>query len=85
MECAVTGGAASPEFTKLCAWVVSELQLYCRLEEKVHATNSETLSQKHPEITNLNHGSRDRMQREKSEKAKVGGVLVVNEPSVSHL
>uniref|UniRef100_A0A3Q1HLW5 Family with sequence similarity 98 member A n=2 Tax=Anabas testudineus TaxID=64144 RepID=A0A3Q1HLW5_ANATE len=33
------GGAASPEFTKLCAWIVSELRLYCRLEENVHATN----------------------------------------------
>ncbi|KAK9959753.1 hypothetical protein ABG768_009855 [Culter alburnus] len=39
LETAVTGGAASPEFTKLCAWLVSELKLYCKLEENVHATN----------------------------------------------
>ncbi|KAG7268492.1 hypothetical protein CRUP_000214 [Coryphaenoides rupestris] len=39
LEAAVTGGAASPEFTKVCAWIVSELRLYCQLEENVHATN----------------------------------------------
>ncbi|XP_024916675.1 protein FAM98A isoform X1 [Cynoglossus semilaevis] len=39
LDSAVTGGAASPEFTKLCAWIVSELRLYCKLEENVHATN----------------------------------------------
>uniref|UniRef100_A0A672JZS6 Protein FAM98A-like n=1 Tax=Sinocyclocheilus grahami TaxID=75366 RepID=A0A672JZS6_SINGR len=39
LETAVTGGAASPEFTKLCAWLVSELKLYCKLEENVQATN----------------------------------------------
>ncbi|XP_052001334.1 protein FAM98A-like [Xyrauchen texanus] len=38
-ETAVSGGAASPEFTKLCAWIVSELKLYCKLEESVQATN----------------------------------------------
>lgn len=41
LETAVTDGAASPEFTKLCAWFVSELKLYCKLEENVHATNCE--------------------------------------------
>ncbi|XP_003963661.2 protein FAM98A-like [Takifugu rubripes] len=40
LECAAMGGAASPEYTKLCAWIVSELKLYCKLEENVHATNS---------------------------------------------
>uniref|UniRef100_W5KCG6 Family with sequence similarity 98 member A n=1 Tax=Astyanax mexicanus TaxID=7994 RepID=W5KCG6_ASTMX len=39
LQMALSGGAASPEFTKLCAWLVSELKLYCRLEENVHATN----------------------------------------------
>uniref|UniRef100_A0A672ZU36 Family with sequence similarity 98 member A n=1 Tax=Sphaeramia orbicularis TaxID=375764 RepID=A0A672ZU36_9TELE len=39
LDSAVDGGAASPEFTKMCAWIVSELRLYCKLEEKVHATN----------------------------------------------
>lgn len=39
LESAVKDGAASPEFTKLCAWIVSELRLYCKLEENVHATN----------------------------------------------
>ncbi|XP_021330041.1 protein FAM98A [Danio rerio] len=39
LETAVTGGAESPEFTKLCAWLVSELKLYCKLEENVQATN----------------------------------------------
>ncbi|XP_029962974.1 protein FAM98A isoform X1 [Salarias fasciatus] len=39
LDCAVSSGAASPEFTKLCAWIVSELRLYCTLEENVHATN----------------------------------------------
>ncbi|CAM4646829.1 unnamed protein product [Leuciscus chuanchicus] len=39
LETAVTGGAASPEFTKVCAWLVSELKLYCKLEENVQATN----------------------------------------------
>ncbi|KAM9365543.1 protein FAM98A [Pholidichthys leucotaenia] len=39
LDSALSGGAASPEFTKLCAWIVSELRLYCRLEENVHATN----------------------------------------------
>ncbi|KAJ8418311.1 hypothetical protein AAFF_G00140200 [Aldrovandia affinis] len=39
---AVTSGATSPEFTKLCAWIVSELKLYCKLEENVHATNCPT-------------------------------------------
>lgn len=41
LESAVNKGAASPEFTKLCAWIVSELRLYCKLEENVHATNCE--------------------------------------------
>ncbi|KAB5561894.1 hypothetical protein PHYPO_G00011760 [Pangasianodon hypophthalmus] len=41
LQAALSGGAASPEFTKLCAWLVSELKLYCRLEEDVHATNSQ--------------------------------------------
>uniref|UniRef100_A0A1A8HWL1 Family with sequence similarity 98, member A n=3 Tax=Nothobranchius kuhntae TaxID=321403 RepID=A0A1A8HWL1_NOTKU len=39
LDSAASGGAASPEFTKLCAWIVSELRLYLRLEENVHATN----------------------------------------------
>uniref|UniRef100_A0AAZ3RK83 Uncharacterized protein n=1 Tax=Oncorhynchus tshawytscha TaxID=74940 RepID=A0AAZ3RK83_ONCTS len=39
LEAAVSGGAAAPEFTKVCAWIVSELKLYCHLEENVHATN----------------------------------------------
>nr|XP_057913877.1 protein FAM98A [Doryrhamphus excisus] len=39
LDASVTGGAASPEFTKLCAWIVSELRLYCKLGENVHATN----------------------------------------------
>ncbi|XP_044070689.1 protein FAM98A isoform X2 [Siniperca chuatsi] len=39
LDSAVSRGAASPEFTKLCAWIVSELRLYCKLEENVHATN----------------------------------------------
>ncbi|XP_045080572.1 protein FAM98A-like isoform X2 [Coregonus clupeaformis] len=39
LEAAVSGGAPAPEFTKLCAWIVSELKLYCHLEENVHATN----------------------------------------------
>ncbi|XP_035462652.2 protein FAM98A [Scophthalmus maximus] len=39
LDSAVSGGVASPEFTKLCAWVVSELRLYTKLEENVHATN----------------------------------------------
>ena len=37
---AVTAGASSPEFTKLCAWLVSELRVLCKLEENVQATNS---------------------------------------------
>ncbi|XP_061546864.1 protein FAM98A [Phycodurus eques] len=39
LESAVNGGAASLEFTKLCAWIVSELRLHCKLVENVHATN----------------------------------------------
>ncbi|XP_051937062.1 protein FAM98A [Hippocampus zosterae] len=39
LESAVNGGAVSPEFTKLCAWIVSELRLYSKLEENVQATN----------------------------------------------
>ncbi|XP_030296728.1 protein FAM98A [Sparus aurata] len=39
LDCAVSRGAASPEYTKLCAWIVSELRLYCKLEENVQATN----------------------------------------------
>ncbi|XP_048125005.1 protein FAM98A [Alosa alosa] len=39
LDAAVSGGAESPEFTKLCAWIVSELKVYCKLEENVHATN----------------------------------------------
>ncbi|KAJ6664754.1 hypothetical protein lerEdw1_006327 [Lerista edwardsae] len=37
---AAADGASSPEFTKLCAWLVSELRLFCKLEENVQATNS---------------------------------------------
>ncbi|XP_042528566.1 protein FAM98A [Dipodomys spectabilis] len=37
---AVSEGASSPEFTKLCAWLVSELRVLCKLEENVQATNS---------------------------------------------
>lgn len=37
---AVSAGASSPEFTKLCAWLVSELRVFCKLEENVQATNS---------------------------------------------
>lgn len=43
LDAAVSGGAASPEFTKLCAWIVSELGLYCKLEENVQATNCKKL------------------------------------------
>ncbi len=39
LETAVIAGAESPEFTKLCAWLGSELKLYCKLEENVQATN----------------------------------------------
>ncbi|KAL6478224.1 hypothetical protein MHYP_G00140590 [Metynnis hypsauchen] len=39
LQGALSGGAKSPEFTKLCAWLVSELKLYCKLEENVQATN----------------------------------------------
>ncbi|KAM3606659.1 uncharacterized protein V6R79_020767 [Siganus canaliculatus] len=39
LDSALNGGAASPEFTKLCAWIVSELRLYCKLEENVQPTN----------------------------------------------
>lgn len=42
LDSAVSGGAAAPEFTKLCAWIISELRLYCKLEENVHATNCKT-------------------------------------------
>ncbi|KAM6916543.1 protein FAM98A [Xenentodon cancila] len=42
LDSAASGGAASPEFTKLCAWIVAELRLYCKLEENVHATNCPT-------------------------------------------
>ncbi|XP_053731200.1 protein FAM98A [Synchiropus splendidus] len=42
LDAAANGGATSPEFTKLCSWIVAELKLYCRLEENVHATNSPT-------------------------------------------
>lgn len=44
LDSAVNGGATSPEFTKLCGWIVSELKLYCKLEENVHATNCEAYS-----------------------------------------
>uniref|UniRef100_A0A8C9C0R4 Family with sequence similarity 98 member A n=1 Tax=Phocoena sinus TaxID=42100 RepID=A0A8C9C0R4_PHOSS len=37
---AVSAGASSPEFTKLCAWLVSELRVLCKLDENVQATNS---------------------------------------------
>ncbi|XP_075718935.1 protein FAM98A [Rhinoderma darwinii] len=37
---AATQGALSPEYTKLCAWLVAELRLFCKLEENVEATNS---------------------------------------------
>uniref|UniRef100_A0A8C5MY00 Family with sequence similarity 98 member A n=1 Tax=Leptobrachium leishanense TaxID=445787 RepID=A0A8C5MY00_9ANUR len=33
-------GALSPEYTKLCAWLVTELKSFCTLEENVEATNS---------------------------------------------
>lgn len=39
----VSGGAPAPEFTMLCAWIISELKLYCHLEENVHATNCESV------------------------------------------
>ncbi|XP_028325069.1 protein FAM98A [Gouania willdenowi] len=39
LDSAVRGGAESPEFTKLCSWIISELRLYCTLEENVHATS----------------------------------------------
>ncbi|XP_015249336.1 PREDICTED: protein FAM98A [Cyprinodon variegatus] len=39
LDAVVIKGAASPEFTKLSAWIVSELRLYLKLEENVHATN----------------------------------------------
>lgn len=42
LDSAVSRGAASPEYTKLCAWIVSELRLYCKLEENVQATNCKT-------------------------------------------
>ncbi|XP_072266543.1 protein FAM98A [Pyxicephalus adspersus] len=37
---AASQGALSPEYTKLCAWLVAELKLFCKLEESVEATNS---------------------------------------------
>uniref|UniRef100_A0A8C9UQV0 Uncharacterized protein n=1 Tax=Spermophilus dauricus TaxID=99837 RepID=A0A8C9UQV0_SPEDA len=35
-----SAGASSPEITKLCAWLVSELGVLCKLEENVKPTNS---------------------------------------------
>ncbi|XP_072247678.1 protein FAM98A [Leuresthes tenuis] len=39
LDSSVSSGAVSPEFTKLCAWIISELRFYSKLEENVHATN----------------------------------------------
>uniref|UniRef100_A0A4W3K690 Family with sequence similarity 98 member A n=1 Tax=Callorhinchus milii TaxID=7868 RepID=A0A4W3K690_CALMI len=40
LDLAVSSGAASPEYTKLCAWLVTELKAFYSLEENVNATNS---------------------------------------------
>jgi len=43
---AVSGGASSPKFTELCAWLVSELRVFYKLEENVQATNSPSEAEK---------------------------------------
>lgn len=41
---AAAQGALSPEYTKLCAWLVAELKLFCKIEESVEGTNSKSLT-----------------------------------------
>ncbi|XP_055495299.1 protein FAM98A [Leucoraja erinacea] len=42
LELAAADGAASPEYTKLCAWLVMELKAFYKLIENVNATASPT-------------------------------------------
>ncbi|XP_078085687.1 protein FAM98A [Mustelus asterias] len=42
LELAAGDGAASPEYTKLCAWLVTELKAFYKLVENVNATTSPT-------------------------------------------
>ncbi|XP_048456701.1 protein FAM98A isoform X2 [Rhincodon typus] len=42
LSLAAVGGAASPEYTKLCAWLVTELKAFYKLIENVNATASPT-------------------------------------------
>ncbi|XP_072120969.1 protein FAM98A isoform X1 [Mobula birostris] len=42
LDLATTKGAASPEYTKLCAWLVMELKALFKLVENVNATTSPT-------------------------------------------
>ncbi|XP_067901455.1 protein FAM98A [Heterodontus francisci] len=42
LELAAVDGAASPEYTKLCAWLVTEVKAFYKLVENVNATNSPT-------------------------------------------
>uniref|UniRef100_UPI00398F03DE protein FAM98A isoform X2 n=1 Tax=Pristiophorus japonicus TaxID=55135 RepID=UPI00398F03DE len=42
LELAAVDGAASPEYTKLCAWLVAELKAFYKLVENVNATTSPT-------------------------------------------
>ncbi|XP_060687303.1 protein FAM98A [Hemiscyllium ocellatum] len=42
LNLAAVGGAASPEYTKLCAWLVTELKTFYKLVENVNATASPT-------------------------------------------
>uniref|UniRef100_A0A452TSY6 Uncharacterized protein n=1 Tax=Ursus maritimus TaxID=29073 RepID=A0A452TSY6_URSMA len=37
---AVSVGDSSPEFTKFCAWLVSEFRVFCKLEEDMQTTKS---------------------------------------------
>uniref|UniRef100_S4RBI2 Family with sequence similarity 98 member A n=1 Tax=Petromyzon marinus TaxID=7757 RepID=S4RBI2_PETMA len=40
LDVAVEQGATSPEFTKVCAWLTTELKAFCNLVENVNATNT---------------------------------------------
>ncbi|XP_043552691.1 protein FAM98A [Chiloscyllium plagiosum] len=42
LNLAAVGGAASPEYTKLCTWLVAELKVFYKLVENVNATASPT-------------------------------------------
>ncbi|KAF3824311.1 hypothetical protein GH733_008596 [Mirounga leonina] len=73
---AVSGGASSPKFTELCAWLVSELRVFYKLEENVQATIAQ-VKLKNSSLR-CHHGKKGKMAPSSKQEAEKEREVVMN-------